>query len=557
MQKWKEDFLFFCKNKIYVWMLGLTALFGYGFLVTHHTVGIDDTPYIYYFEEGLNVIVGRWFLYLLNKVFCIADFVPFVTDLAGVLILMVAVTVWATLLYSLCGNRIPKWGYCFFACTFLSCPLISEVYTYHLHNGVSIGYLCTGISLCFVKEFTESAGNRRRASAMAAGAVGFLFVALGCYESFMMVWLAGLILVLLTQRYMGAKGRVFTMLLWGAAMVLAAMVLRSLMINICTFVFGLEYLKEDAVQRSVAEMLGWLFEPEGFANFAMALKRCYVMYFAFGYVYLPIRIFVLAAFFMMIYAIYRAIRQRDGWIAVLTVGCFAACFLLVVVEGSATLYRSAQFLPVICGYGVLLFSMAVDGLKEHKWFACGGNMGFKACRGVAVFVLCVILWNQCHDLNRWFYVDWAKYQSAVDLVEQIAWELEKNYDTSKPIVFTGYYEPPKSVIEDAFVKYYSEDYYKIKSLTDPVDEYLLDKFYRGEHGVWVAQTPALSVIDWATNAFGNSLEMVELFGMHGYEIVGNTDQERFQAALLTSIDWPGFPAEGSIVDMGEYIIVHF
>ena len=32
-------------------------------------------------------------------------------------------------------------------------------------------------------------------------------------------------------------------------------------------------------------------------------------------------------------------------------------------------------------------------------------------------------------------------------------------------------------------------------LTDFVDEHLLEKFYR-EYGVWVAQTPSLSVLDW-------------------------------------------------------------
>lgn len=60
-----------CKNKVYLLPLVLTAVLAYGFMVTHPAVGIDDTPYAYYFQEGLAAIVGRWVLYLLNKVFLV------------------------------------------------------------------------------------------------------------------------------------------------------------------------------------------------------------------------------------------------------------------------------------------------------------------------------------------------------------------------------------------------------------------------------------------------------------------------------------------------------
>ena len=105
--KWTGGIRFFLKNKAYMAFLSLTAVLSYGFLVTHQTVGIDDTPYAYYFEEGLNAIVGRWFLYLANKVFHVSDFSPFMTDLVGVLILMAAAVVWCCLLRCVCGDKVP------------------------------------------------------------------------------------------------------------------------------------------------------------------------------------------------------------------------------------------------------------------------------------------------------------------------------------------------------------------------------------------------------------------------------------------------------------------
>lgn len=73
-----------CENRLYMGILLLTAVCAYGYKVTNVTIGIDDTPSLYYFEEGLIAIVGRWVLFLLNKVITLAEFVPFVTDFAAV-----------------------------------------------------------------------------------------------------------------------------------------------------------------------------------------------------------------------------------------------------------------------------------------------------------------------------------------------------------------------------------------------------------------------------------------------------------------------------------------
>ena len=89
-----------CGNRLYMGILLLTAVCAYGYKVTNVTIGIDDTPSLYYFEEGLIAIVGRWVLFLLNKVISLAEFAPFVTDFAAVLLLIAAAIVWSALFYS-------------------------------------------------------------------------------------------------------------------------------------------------------------------------------------------------------------------------------------------------------------------------------------------------------------------------------------------------------------------------------------------------------------------------------------------------------------------------
>lgn len=586
-----------CGNRLYMGILLLTAVCAYGYKVTNVTIGIDDTPSLYYFEEGLIAIVGRWVLFLLNKVISLAEFAPFVTDFAAVLLLIAAAIVWSALFYSVFGEKIPMTGYAYFAAVFVSCPLISEVFTYFLHNGIAIGYLSCAVSLCCMREWQLSIRKQRKGSGLRekpdcpavtklAAAAVFLWIAMGCYESFMILWLAGLVLLLLAERigmetvhcsgrtkkseksrpenstvkHCGMEAGIFAVLAAGAAAALLAIILRSLMIAVVTKVFHLEYLQGEAVQRSVTEVLGWMVQTGAFGELIMILKRTFVLYGVFAYAYLPIRIFVLSAVVITVVTLVRVIRGRDLWALILLPTAYLAAFSLLFIEGKATLYRSAQFLPIFCGYGVLLFVYAVWKVTawwERKTQKSQNSRICRGVRGIAILVLAVIVWNQCMDMTKWFYIDKQKYDVAVQTVDQIALDLERDFDTSKPVIFTGNYEIPYSIVKDAYVSYGDSKYYKMKRLTDLIDPDLLDKYNRGSRGVWVAQTPALSVIDWGRYAFDSDAELVKFFAMHGHSLVACGDIDRYAEAEEESLKLPEYPQDGYIVDKGDYIIVHF
>lgn len=575
MENFKSDFRRIYKHKSYILLLAFAAVCSYGFKIAHPAMGIDDTPCAYYFEDGLAAVVGRWVLFALDKIVSISDFAPFLTDFSAVLILMTAVTVWGLLFYAALGDRLPGYGYWFFSCVFLSCPLIAEVFTYYLHNGIAIGYLSCGVSLYLLREgwnglaFVRQGGmsGRRGKAAGHSGRAGrCLFwsavtvtVAVGCYESFMIVWLTGVMLLLLSERIAGLRRSVVKSLCAAAAVAVCGLLLRTLVLKLVTAAFGLETLQDEAVRRSVSELMGWMSAPGARAEFAMVLKRLFVMYGVFAYAYYPIRIFVLAALLILCYSLWRCVRQKDLWILFLTAGGFVAAFLLAVIEGKATLYRSAQFLPLICGYGVLVSACAVKGFGM-KLCSGGGRSRLrgplaKGSRYGFVFVCAVILWNQCTELNKWFYVDYMKYEYTKDYMLRVANELERNFDTGKPVFFTGVWENPKGLVEDAYVDYSSETFYKMKRIADQVDGHLLEKFYR-THGVWVAQTPSLSVVSWGKYAFGTDEELIRFLRFHGHEFRPLLDTSLYEGAELYALELPSFPAKGSIVDMGDYILVH-
>ena len=326
---------------------------------------------------------------------------------------------------------------------------------------------------------------------------------------------------------------------------LVAIVLRSVMIVVVTKAFHLEYLRGEAVQRSVTEMLGWMLQPGAFGELAMILKRTFVLYGVFAYAYLPIRIFILSAAAILVVTLVRVIRGRDLWALLLLPAAYLAAFSLLFIEGQA---------------GALLFVYGIwqlTGTLAPKAKNTAGRKISAGVRALAVLVLAVILWNQCMDMTRWFYIDKKKYDAAVKTVDQIAMDLERDFDTSKPVIFTGNYDIPYSIVQGAYVSYSSPVYYKMKRLADLVDPDLLDKYNRGSRGVWVAQTPALSVIDWGRYAFDSDAELVKFFEMHGHQLVALEDISLYAAAEEESLDLPEYPQEGYIVDKGDYIIVHF
>ena len=109
-----EEMLDLLKQKKYMIPLLVTAIFSYGFMVVNPTIGIDDTASERFFQDGLEPYMGRWTLFLLNKVLRLAEFAPLITELIGVIFLILSVTLWCVAFKRIQSSKLPLWGYTFF-----------------------------------------------------------------------------------------------------------------------------------------------------------------------------------------------------------------------------------------------------------------------------------------------------------------------------------------------------------------------------------------------------------------------------------------------------------
>lgn len=231
--------------------------------------------------------------------------------------------------------------------------------------------------------------------------------------------------------------------------------------------------------------------------------------------------------------------------------CTATLVLLPVcmsvMEGLDTRYRTAQYVPLVCAFAVLLLMIYLRLHKLPKWIM-----------GCSYFVLAALIFNQCVDMNNWFYVDYLKYQHAKEMMDQIAYDLEKDCDITKPVIFKGGYEMPYEICEDAYVSFSSPEYRLICMLTDPIDPHLKEKYF-SPHGFCFGEGVLISVLEWGLTAFdGTSQQLIEFWEMHGHDsFTCETDMQVLEEAgrIREAQNMPGYPQKGYIMECEDYIIV--
>ena len=86
--------------------------------------------------------------------------------------------------------------------------------------------------------------------------------------------------------------------------------------------------------------------------------------------------------------------KKDIWYLLLLMGMMITPFLLTIVEGRVTLYRSCQYMPFFTGIGFLLLYLFFSERRALPWL-----------RPAYLVLAGIIIYNQAAALNSGFYVD--------------------------------------------------------------------------------------------------------------------------------------------------------
>lgn len=543
---WKE-MQWFLQQKIYLVAMIITAVCSYGFAIVSPGLGIDDTATGLYFSDGLAVVMGRWVIFLINKVLNVAEYAPFMVDFIGVLLLMMAAVLMCVLLKRIFGDRISIWGYIIFLCVFLSNPMISEVYIYYLHNGLGIGYVLTALAFLAWDEMLNCKGKKKIPYVISN--IFLMWIAIGCYESFLIMYLLGVIVILFFRAMVDKEKLTFAHIVKNigilALVAVGCMILRQTVIASLTAIYDLSDLLNMMKQRNLSEMLVLFQGRAGFDNFLMLVKRFWVVYHLNALVFLPITGYEIAVIGFGVVSVVLAVRRKNLWYPVLFLGMLIVPFLLTIAEANLTLYRSCQYMPFFTAAGMLLLYQVIT----H------GKYGMKL-RTIALLLAGILVYNQAACMNESFYLDYKKYENTKDVLLQVAYQVESEYGTDTPIVFTGHHELPHEFLEKYYVSYSSWQYRQIARMTDLVDVHLKEKYF-SPYGYSFVGNAIYSYIQWGLDAFdGTNREMIHFLELHGYSFKTVTNPNVLEDAHAIGATMPRWPADGSVSMQDGYILIH-
>lgn len=507
--------------------IGVVMFLSYLYLWTHPSMGVDDTAMPRYLVEGFLPHLGRSTMFLLEKIVHIADFTPVVIDVTGVVLMALAAAIFCAVLRRSTEYKIGTGACAVFVCFFISYPLINEVYVYYLHNGLGIAYTLTVFAYYLIRF-----GDKKTALVGASVSLSF---AIGCYETmaevFLLVFFADTMVQILFASCECKWKEWFLLFGKCCVVIIAAMLLKTALARVVLWVIDVE-----PYFHSIGKEIKWLFAPDMW-NTVMSMIRTFGRYYVLNAtVNYGVTMFWVAMVILFLAGVCYSVRKKNMLLLLNTIGILGISWVISLIEGHIGAYRTMQTFPILIGLAMMLL---YQWLQQVERKVVVRNLGF--------VLLMIMLYNQVYETNKWYYVDYLKYEEEKNICHQLAYDIAKEATLDKRIIFVGRIKEYGIADTYMYVEHDSWQYRLFSKLDGSVDD---NKKYE------IVQNPAwYSVFDWGVDAFDeHATEIANFFAYHGHAIDVATREEKW--SILESVqDMPVWPKNGSIAETEDYVIV--
>ena len=548
MKTYQKRISCFLNCRYYMYAVLFTALLCYGFSATNITIGPDSMEGGRYLGAGNEMLAsGRFGMKLWAMVMGYGDSGPAFSFCIAVLaaaLLVLAAIHFSMIFRMVSGGKISLFGCGVFSCALISYPLMNEIWEY---NGANLcvcgGYFLDSVVLYLVltvlrdQELTKKQKCQRLALACLA-----MTVVCASYESLVVVYIFMVFAILtVMQLYDGEKwsfGRIFR---WGivfAAVLLCGILLRLVIHRLILVVMDIPYKRNGATgiawgSKPVSEILSQLF------------RYSLIYYFMRGCAYFPILEMVISAGLLCLAMPILALWKKRPWLLLTGFGMLLCLMLLQLIQGTGIQYRTCQVFGALVAFVALGVSeLAIRFFRNRK-------LGLGSIQ-VLLVLLCL---HQSTSLSRWLVLDHLRSEEEAFTIRTIGTDLERAYDLDKTVIVLGRYPLGDGIMEEI--------------TADMRDNPLYQWFWKktawdtGDNGtIRISDHNVYSVLRWSENAFsengtyGTSVE--KLFRFYGFRLHTEHDPETHAEATRYVIDndVPGYPKDGYIVELENYIIVN-
>lgn len=500
----KEDIL---QDKQLMFAVLFTTVLCFGFTITNFSIGVDDPArnyYLYSANVGSMIQQGRLMHVLFNRLTKSIQFIPFFTDFSGAVIYAFSALCFCAFFQFVTNTKLQKFSLIAFSCVYISSSVIAEKYIYHLDVIVTmLSYVFSAWAILYAFRFVKE----KKRSHFAAAVVS-LMGAISSYESFIFLYFCCVFLVLLLEIAVNGEKKTFACILTeGIQYALILCISVALYYGI---VYAVQYLTD---QTGIFTRYNfWKESGLGIVGTFLKVTSDFCTYFKTALLdrYLPIIVFCMFSVIGAGLSVMISVKRKNPWAVLCFAALWAGNFFIHYTAGNF-MTRAAQTFCLFTGYIVLLLAELFGrkrGLKQLLWAA-----------------VCLLVFVQSADMNRWFYNDYIRYRKETFVVDTIATDLVADCDLSKPVVFTN----------------------------TPKTRYLDTAVYPGR------QVNGNSVIYWAVNAFENPTQpfVKELFFMHGYDFIHSPTAQQNERAHKVAETMPAWPQKGYMQELEDMIVVNF
>ena len=458
------------------WIPLLFFTFGaYGFSLLNRTLSPDDLATPLYVDSTVWLAELRWGAVLWKKIFSFGTCVPFLDKYLSVCFLMLAGTTLGCIFYAMNGRRERVWLYTVAACSFITFPILSEIWEYTCGGTLIVpgDFFCTFLLLLWLlccKQEEDAAGAVSAATARGNGKRGksesgsgngdhrrsesgsgfpaarsvllprartlflagvFLTPVITSAESIAPVYV-GAVLMILFYRYCVRRIRPEKKAAWFWEGVYFAIPLIIAFILRLVIGYGIMAVLHLTFKHTGATRIEW---PLSTAELIAFLKGMFIDYGVAGLINLPITIFVICSILFALRCFVLAFRRRSPLPVFLGICIGLSLFLIALIQGAVMYYRTAIPLMVFCAFSFYLlaedfYRWINDGILRRKPLRTAlGRCG--------IVLLLFITWRQAAHMHRFLALNNLRYDNEAAVMQQIGYTLSTEYDTSKPLIFVG------------------------------------------------------------------------------------------------------------------------
>ncbi|EEG73570.1 glucosyltransferase domain-containing protein [[Clostridium] hylemonae] len=547
MKQYKEDLKYFLNNKVYILCIIVISVISYGFAAANNSVSIDDLDGDRYVGNGnIMLSAGRFGMVFWSKLFGYKTKWPqnsFAIDVIAVVLFILSAVNFCILFYRIAKDKICMKAYTVFSCMLVSYPLMIEIWEYTTANlCVTGGFFFVSIALLIMRE--QMQGKFKRYCWFIS--VLLLTIVCASYESLAVVYVFMVFAIFALQILFETERKTTLKMILKHGMIYASVLITGVIFRVVIHRSFLYLFRLTEGKNGDTEIMwGRVSKLQSIKDLITGGIKQYILK---GIIYFPITVLLILGLIFIMIGIILCVRKKAYMLLLPGAGMLFSLILLSVIQGSISNYRSSQVFAVFVAFSLMIL---IYILQDSK------NSLLKIISGIVTIASVILCIHQAVYMNYFLTINHLRSEEEANVVRDIGRDLKATTDLNKPVIFTGRYVLSEGITEAVSIQ---KDDFRWKVYSKALSVYIgvdYEKIYNNTERKLPVNN-INSVITWSITAFDSQESMEKLFQYYGFDYkAANFVQIYSEAAQFVNENKiPGYPAEGYIVDRGEYIIVN-